>query len=225
MHCFYLQAKFGAFRTFTSGSFRSTAGFITHSAAYGLLMNFAGIDIRYDDGKSTMTMIKKNLPTLKIALGALNLPLRHSTLQQAHNYPIGKSGEEHAPNTKGSKYNIIPVKRELLSDIQAYICIDGNRELESKILEGVEGKGARTYGLPFLGDNNNLIDRFEIAARREPAWWFEIVDEAQECIREHITRLTTKIDREDLSQTRSFLFAPTGTKQANPSLKSWVEMQ
>lgn len=222
MLCFYLQAKFAAFRTFTSGSFRPSAGFITPSAAYGLLLNFAGFDMRDNDGALAMTLIRKDLPSAKIAVGALIFPERQSVLQQLHNYPIGASGKEHAPYTKGNKYNIIPVRRELLSNIRVYVCADGNSELETWIVEGLAGKRPRKYGLPFLGDNNFLIDRFEIVIQREPVWWFEMLDEDQDGIRENTTRLTTIIDRKDLSQTRSFLFAPTETKETNPPSKAWV---
>ena len=125
MICLYVQAPFAAFRTLTAGSFRPTAGFITPSAAYGLLLNIAGIESRLDDGKSPMTLTKKDLPSAKIALGALTFPQVHSLYQQAHNYPVGNTSAEYAPATKGSKYNITPVRREFLSDIRAYICLEG----------------------------------------------------------------------------------------------------
>ena len=60
MKRYYLQAKFAAFRPFVSGSFRPTAGFITPTAAYGLLLNIAGIEMRHDDGQSVMTLIRKD---------------------------------------------------------------------------------------------------------------------------------------------------------------------
>jgi CRISPR-associated protein Cas5t len=224
MGCFYLQAKFAVFRPFTSGSFRTTSGFITPSAGYGLLLNIAGIEMRHDDGKSPMTLIKKELPRIRLALGSFNLPGRHGMFQQLHNYPIGTTGKEHAANTKGNKYNIIPVRREFLSEIRAYICTEDNAELDSKISEGLSGKTKRKYGLPFLGDNNFLLDRFEPVIQREPVWWFEVVEEGQDGLREHTTRLTTTIDRADLSRTRSFLFAPTESKQVDPPSKSWVVM-
>lgn len=224
MRCFYLQARFGAFRPFVSGSFRPTAGFITHSAAYGLLLNIAGIETRHDDGQSVMTLTKPDLPTVRLALAALSFPERHQTLQQLHNYPIGTSGKEHAKNTKGSKYNIIPVKREFLSGIRAYISMDGNDDLENRIDEGLSGKVNRKYGLPFLGDNNYLIDRFEPVSEIEPAWWYERLDEDDVGIRENSARLTTTINRADLSLTQSFLFAPTDSRQTDPPEKAWVRL-
>lgn len=224
MLCLYLQAPFAAFRTFTAGSFRPTVGFITPSAAYGLLMNVAGVEMRHDDGKSPMTLIKRGLPTVKLALGALYLPNHHTIFQQLHNYPVGISNKEHAIYTKGNKYNILPVRREFLSNIQAYICIDGNRDLETWIQDGLAGKKSRAYGLPFLGENNFLLDRFEPVKDPQPAYWFERVEDDQEALREHITRLTITIDRLEMAGTSSMLFAPGEEKMINPPATAWVEV-
>src|SRR5437667_662322 len=69
-----LKAPFGAFRTFTAGSYRPTAPFVTPSAAYELILNVAGIESRHDDGQAAMTLMKSGLPQVEIALGAITLP-------------------------------------------------------------------------------------------------------------------------------------------------------
>ena len=224
MRYLYLEAPFAAFRTFTGGSFRPTAGFITPSAVYGLLLNAAGLEMRYDDGRSPMTLIGKGLPRIQLAIAALEWPGRHSLLQQLHNYPIGKSGEGHAGNTKGSKYNIIPVRREFLSGVRAYIGFDCDEELEKDIVEGLAGRRSRAYGLPFLGDSNFLIDRLEPVEKPQPAFWFERVEEEQEGFRDHITRVTVTIDRADLSRIRSTLYAPCVERTTIPPAGAWVEV-
>jgi len=223
----YLKAPFGVFRTFTSGSFRPTAGFITPSAAYGLLLNVAGIEMRHDDGVSLMTGVAKGLPPVRLSLATLQWPgpARQSLLQQLHNYPVGEAGREHAPAAKGSKYNIIPVRREFLMDINAYIGVDGNPELEKRILDGLQGKTARRYGVLFLGDNNFLIDRLEPLEHPHPAHWFEKVQETEvDSRKKNVMRLTITIDRADLSRSRSMLFAPCPDKRATPTSDSWVEV-
>jgi len=220
----YLQAPFAVFRPFTTGSFRPTAGFIAPSAAYGLLLNVAGIEMRQDDGKSVMTTIKKDLPKVRLALAALELPRVHSMYQQLHNYPVGATGKEHAINTWGNKYNILPVRRQLLSNLRAYLCLDGNHDLETWVLEGLAGQRRRFYGLPFLGDNNFLIDRLEQAADPQPAYWFVPVDRDQEEFRENSTRLTLTIDRQDMSRSLSRLFAPTKEKLLDPPDIAWQEI-
>lgn len=225
MRRLYLQAPFAVFRPFTTGSFRPTAGFITPSAAYGLLLNVAGIEMRLDDGKSLMTTIKRDLPGVRLALGVLELPQRHSIFQQLHNYPVGATGKDHAANTWGNKYNILPVRRQFLSNIRAYLCLDGNPDLETWVLEGLAGQRPRAYGLPFLGDNNFLIDRLEPVSDPKPAHWLVPVEKDEEEFREDTTRLTVTIDRLDMSHTRSKLFAPTRGKLLDPPNLAWQEVK
>jgi CRISPR-associated protein Cas5t len=189
-----------------------------------LVLNVAVLEMRYDDHKFPMTLIRDNLPPLKIALGALEMPSKQSIFQQLHNYPIGNTGKEHAINTKGNKYNIIPVRRDFLAGIKSYILLDGNPELEALVQEGLLVNKSRLYGLPFLGDNNFLIDRLEPVERLQPAYWFEGINEDQGGIRDNISRLTITIDRADMARTRSMLFAPTEDKRIEPPPKAWVEV-
>lgn len=228
MLCLYIQAPFSVFRNFSAGSFRPSAGFMTPSAAYGLLLNLAGVEMRQpDDGKSVMTLIKQGLPNVRLALGALEFPTQQSLFQQLHNYPVGgTTGKDHAPLTKGNKYNIVPVRRAVLSNLKAYLCLDGNVELEKQILEGLEGNCPRAYGLPFLGDNNFLPDKIEPIFERKPAHWYEAMDEAssESGLQERVTRLTITIDRADMAQTRSQLFVPTAKAQIEIPDKAWVEI-
>src|ERR1017187_95754 len=103
-----VKAPFAAFRSFTAGSYRPTMPFLTPSAAYGLALNLAAVESRFDDGKSPMTLMRRDLPALEMALGAVTLPEVHSIYQQLHNYPVGASGKERAGDCKGAKYNIQP---------------------------------------------------------------------------------------------------------------------
>lgn len=224
MLCLYLEAPFAAFRSFTAGSFRPTASFITPSAAYGLLLNLAGVEMRADEGKE-MTTIKKGLPVFKLALGALSLPRMQSLYQQLHNYPVGNSGKKNSARARGAKYNIVPVRRSFMSDIKAYICLDGNEELAERVLQGLAGKIKRAYGLPFLGDNSFLISRLEPREQPEPAYWWERVDpEKLDGLEEDITRLTIAIDRQDMSRTSSDLFAPSKEKALKIPSQAWVQV-
>jgi len=209
MLCLYLEAPFAAFRTFTAGSFRPTAAFITYSAAYGFLLNIAGIEMRKESPILPMTIIENGLPTFSLALGARSLPSTNSILQQLHNYPVGTTGKERAFLTKGTKYNIQPVTRSFLSDIKAYVCIKNNPEFESQVLRGLTAEIKRTYGLPFLGDNSFLISKIKPVKLLESAYWLiKIPDKLEENLPTGAMRLTVKIDREDMSRTQSALFAP-----------------
>lgn len=223
----YVEAPFAAFRSFTAGSFRPTADFITPSAAYGLLLNIAGIEMRREDPKLPMTVLASGLPDVRIALGALVFPQQQSVYQQLHNYPVGAAaGAVYIDGAKGSKYNISPASRSFLSDIRAYICIDGNDELEIAVQEGLATPTGRRYGVVFLGDNNFLVDRIEIAQTRKAAHWYELVEQESETgVRPGTTRLTVMIDRTSTIQTRSALFAPTPEKTADIPEKAWCTVE
>ena len=225
MICLYVQAPFGVFRLFATGSFRSTADFITPSAAYGLVLNIAGIESRFDDGKSTMTLTSPDLPQVKIALGALCFPEGQSLYQQTHNYPVGKeAGARYAPLAKGNKYNITPVRKEFLSNLHAYICLDGNSELEQEVRGGLAGGfNVARYGLPFLGDNNFMIDVLREEKDRQSAYWYEkVAENDSKGPRPRTTRLTLTIDRQNMAKTTSALFSPSSEKLLAIPESAWV---
>lgn len=225
MLCLHLKAPFAVFRNFTAGSFRPTTDFITPSAAYGLLLNIAGIEMRKHDPKAVMTLIQSNLPRFRVALGALDWPSTQSLYQQLHNYPVGTSGKEHKKNTMGSKYNITPARRSFLSGIKAYICMDGLPELEEKILTSLQGTYDNRYGTLFLGDNNFLPDRIEPIYEREPAYWYEqLTEDTRMANLDRTVRLTISIDRHDMSKTSSSLFRPTDSKIVDIPDRAWVEV-
>lgn len=180
--------------------------------------------MREDDGKSAMTLIRKDLPRFRLALAALRFPLQHSIYQQLHNYPVGSgTGEAYKEGAKGSKYNVTPTRRAFLSDIAALVCIKENDEFEAQVLAGLHGEAPRAYGLPFLGDNSFLPDRLEQLDEPRPAHWFVPVGpEEPGGLRDHVTRLTVSIDRADMSQTTSHLFAPTKNQKADIPENAWV---
>ncbi len=214
---FYVQAPYAAFRTFTAGWYRPTASFMTPSAAYGLVLNIAGVETRRDDGVSAMTVTKFGLPVVRIALGAVQtpggsgqdvFPTVNTLFQQLHNYPVGASGKERKDDAKGNKYNITPVRREFLAGIKVCIGFDAEPWLEDGVRAGLSGSHAR-YGIPFLGDNAFLIDRLELRDEPVPARWYRRLGPDDETpATASTTRLTIWIDRQDMSKTRSALYAP-----------------
>jgi CRISPR-associated protein Cas5t len=230
----YVQAPFAVCRTFTAGWYRPTATFLTPSAAYGLLLNIAGIDSRLreedasHDGKTPATLIRPGLPKVRIALGAPactgdSFPIVQTIYQQLHNYPVGSSGEARAEAAKGSKYNITPVRREYLSGLRAIVGLQGDAELDEHIRQGLRGElNDGRYGLPFLGDNQFLLDRLEELPSPWPAHWFERVTEDSGPPRPRTTRLTIWIDRADLSRTISALYTPTESAMPDVPEGAWT---
>jgi CRISPR-associated protein Cas5t len=238
MLCLYLQVPFAVCRTFTAGWYRPTAGFITPSAAYGLILNVAGIESRLreedpdHDGKTPATLMRAGLPRFKIALGLPasgpngdGFPTVQTLYQQLHNYPVGNAAGMPAELAKGNKNNITPVRREILCGLRAVICVDGNDELEVQVRRGLRGElNDRRYGLPFLGDNQFLLDKLEERHEILPARWYERIEGAEgDGPRPYATRLTTWIDRADMSKTASALYAPTANVIAIPPVGAWTD--
>jgi CRISPR-associated protein Cas5t len=237
-----IEAPFAACRTFTAGWYRPTATFLTPSAAYGLVLNLAGIDSRLPegadghDGKTPATLVRPGLPAMKLALGvpaspgetkaeddAAAFPHLQTVYQQLHNYPVGASGKERAEDCKGNKYNITPVRREYLSDLRAVVGIDADAEFTDRLQRGLAGELPR-YGVPFLGDNNFLLDRAELIPEPGACYWFARVGEADVGPLPRTTRLTVRIDRADLSRTTSHLYAPAEQSSGEPPDNSWTAL-
>jgi CRISPR-associated protein Cas5t len=243
MLCIYLEAPFAVCRTFTAGWYRPTATFLTPSAAYGLLLNVAGIESRLreeepgHDGRTPASLTRPGLPEVKLALGAPfegdqpSLPRTQTIYQQLHNYPVGKSAGMPAEWSHGNKNNITPVRREVLSNLRAFLCVDSNAALEERIRRGLAGElNSARYGLPFLGDNQLLPDRLEVLPWPLPerharvSWYERVTEQGLDGPRPNTTRLTIWIDRTDLSRTTSALFAPRPQPSPEPPPSAWVEI-
>jgi len=221
-----VRAPFGAFRTFTAGSYRPTAPFVTHSAAYGFLLNLAGIESRLDDKESVATLMNPGLPRFELALGAFSFPEQQSSFQQLHNYPVGSSKREHQEACFGGKYNIQPIRREFLSGIDSCLVMRGNDDLEREVLQGASPSGApgSYYGIPFLGDNAFLVDRIDILEGPKESHWYRMLEAEEEGIRDGLCRLTVWVDRMDASKTRAPLFYPSPEKSSDVPDSAWVEV-
>jgi CRISPR-associated protein Cas5t len=250
----YVEAPFAVCRTFTAGWYRPTATFLTPSAAYGLLLNLAGIETRLREederhpGSVPATLTLTGLPRVRIALGATAVrrdrgefvevpePERYprvaTVYQQLHNYPVGDAkpkGATEKPSVlgmrraKGNKYNITPVRREILVGLRAVIAVDGNADLEANIRRGLaEELQVSRYGLPFLGDNAFLPDCIDPLDTPLPTHWYERVTEDAATIRPRTTRLTVWIDRAEMSRTTSALFAPNPKATLEPPPNAWT---
>ncbi|MDA8254108.1 MAG: CRISPR-associated protein Cas5 [Betaproteobacteria bacterium] len=222
-----VRAPFAVFRGFAAGSFRPSAPFITYSAAYGLLLNLAGQEMRApDDGKSAMTLIAADLPRFQLAMGVCGvLPTVQTVYQQLHNYPVGNSGKEREACARGNKYNITPARRVMLHRLDALLAMQGDDKLEADIRAGLAGQHGR-YGLPFLGDNNFLPDRIDEVENEAGARWLLPLEEgaAMNDLAEGAMRLTLIIDRADMSRTESGLFRLDGEVHPTPPLSAWTSV-
>lgn len=219
-----VRAPFAAFRTFQAGVYRATSPVMPPSVAYGLVLNLAGIEMREYSPKSATTLIRTDLPSLRIALGIIRPPELCSLYQQLHTYPVGNSGADFQARTHGAKYWIAPTRRELLVDYDGIIGVESPPDLalHEQVSRGLRGElGRARYGLPFAGDNNFLFDRLETIDQPEAAHWYAPLASDDEP-RKGSCRLTIGIDRADNSKTTSALLAPTIESTVVPPDSAWT---
>ncbi len=220
----HLQAPFAAFRWMQAGVWRATSPTIPPSAAWGLVLNLAGIEIRSTKPART-TLIRDDAPCLQIAVGEVTPPSRSVLYQQLHSYRVGsdKKTKALAARTHGAKYWIAPVRRELLVDLDVLLGVRALSDiLLDRIVKGLDGRlDTPRYGLPFAGDNALLFDQIQVLPEPLAAHWYEPIAPTGEP-RQGSCRLTVGIDRGDAAKTSSMLFAPTESTLAEPSSASWI---
>ena len=123
----------------------------------------------------------------------------------------------------GNKYNITPIRRELLSDLRAVIAIDGNLDLEQDVRSGIRGDlRCERYGIPFMGDNSFMVDRVEVLETPPSAHWYQRLSSDQIGTTNRSSRMTLSIDRADSSLTKTELFAPMEVPTNNIPSDAWV---
>jgi CRISPR-associated protein Cas5t len=211
MNTFWLKihAPFAAFRGFQAGVYRSTAPVMPPSAAYGLVLNLAGIEMR-DYSNPKTTEILKDLPCFRLAIGVIRQPDKSSMYQQLHSYPVGNSGKELASLTKGAKFWITPVRREMLVDYVGIIGVQTDDEtLQTKVEKGLCGELEESrYGLPFAGDNNFLFDKIEVLDKPPGNVIWYVQHQSDDKQVKGSCRLYVGINRTDNSKTTSSIFVP-----------------
>jgi CRISPR-associated protein Cas5t len=201
-----LDAPFSAWRWMQAGVYRATFPVIPPSAAWGLVLNLAGIETRGSLGE-VVTPIRAGAPVLEIAVGVERPGQKGTLYQQLHSYPVGNSGTEFKAKTFGNKYWIAPAKREVLVGLVAVVAARGDAALIARVADGLAGRlDTPRYGLPFAGDNQFLFSDIAVVPAHTPARWY-VPTSGTEAARES-TRLTTNIDRGDASRTQAPLFAP-----------------
>lgn len=218
----HVRAPFAAFRWMQAGVYRATSPVIPPSAAYGLLMNLAGVEIR-GPTDNEVTLIRADAPLVALAVGRVG-PLAGvgTVYQQLHSYPVGNSGKELQARAHGAKFWIAPARRELLIGLDAVIAVrDGPADLRTWVEAGLRGERPR-YGLPFAGDNNLLIDHIDLLDEAPLATWYARLEGSGGSHRGSC-RLTTCIDRADASRTETALVAP-GEPTANPPEGAWFTL-
>lgn len=226
MNTFWLKisAPFAAFRGFQAGVYRSTAPVIPPSAAYGLVLNLAGIEMR-DYSNPKTTEIRKDIQNLRLAIGVVQKPEQSSMYQQLHGYRVGMDSKTkmYKALTKGAKYQIVPVRRELLINYIGIVGVQTNDKiLLNKVEKGLRGELKRNYGLPFAGDNNFLFDKIEVVDNPpEGVIWYVKHHPDDKQVRGSC-RLYIGINRTDNSKTTTDVFVPKENLSIPLPDNAWV---
>lgn len=229
-----VRAPFAAFRGFQAGVYRSTAPVMPPSAAYGLILNLAGIEMRGSLNTPT-TLIREDVPCFRLAIGvpAKILPTGNSVpetesevctfYQQLHTYPVGNSGKKDLkPRTHGAKYWITPARREFLVGLDSVLGVEAEPGLIQRVQKGLQGQlDEPRYGLPFAGDNNFLFDRIDVLSEIPLTLWY-VQMQRDDPPMQGSHRLTVGINRSDNSKTTSYLYAPTTEPTRDPPTSAWT---
>lgn len=228
----HFKAPFGAFRFFQSVEMAVTADFVTHSAAYGLLLGLAGIT--RDD--------KKKYLGARIALGVKGnkLPLRGRVYQQLHWVKLegrvskrkgkpakGETLEAAWERSKGTKPDIRPYIREFLHGLEGYIGLDcpEHLELEELVKRGVgQPETLDNWGLPFMGDNNFFIERLKVSQGPSACRWFSPYKGGLLSPGERLHYLSVWTDYESNSRSGSFPFILNDVSEAPPQ-DGWIRIE
>jgi CRISPR-associated protein Cas5t len=215
-----LDAPFAAFRWLQAGVYRGTYPVMPHSAAWGFVLNLAGVETR-GSVNEVVTPIAASAPRMELAVGVVRDGQRSTLYQQLHSYPVGNSGKDLEARAHGQKFWIAPAKREVLVGLQWMVGVRGEPSLLERIPLGLAGTlEVERYGLPFAGDNQFLFNRIELS-KDDVARWYVPVEAGSSP--KGSTRLTTVIDRKEASRTKAPMFAPTRTSCSCPS-EAWVEV-
>jgi CRISPR-associated protein Cas5t len=172
------------------------------------------------------TLIRPDVQCLRLAVGLVKEAKINSIYQQLHSYRVGTDEKTKmmAALTKGAKYQIVPVRREILVDYEGVIGVQTSDEsLRKQVVRGLHGElETQRYGLPFAGDNNFLFDRIEIV--NEPpsnTRWYTRIQHGEPA-RRGSCRLTVGIDRADNSRTISYIYAPSIEQMVFPPETAWT---
>ncbi|MBX3463790.1 MAG: CRISPR-associated protein Cas5 [Planctomycetes bacterium] len=216
-----VRAPFAAYRPMQAGSLRASLPIMPYSAAWGLVLNLAGIETRQGIDLPT-TGIDPAAPQLRIVLGLPgSAPGIGSLFQQGHGYPVGQSGKALQSRTHGAKYWIAPVRREVLIGLDLVVGVEAETSVAQRVSAGLSGQGAWSrYGLPFAGDNNLLFDHIDLVAEPPPCRWYVPVN-PKDPPRRGAARLSRAIDRSDSSRTESELVCPQVEPSVVPPDESW----
>lgn len=223
-----LKAPFLSYRPFNVGSeYNYTLPTIPHSAAYGIGLNLAGIEMK-DNGIKTGGIREAidNLPKLQIAVGVHTKSCDSEIgklLHQNHNYvktaslakSLGKTQKELDKIYGYRKYSIAPSNREYISNYHGFIALRSDDEdLIDSIINGIDNC---IGSVPYAGRTNQFFSHI-YQAGNDLVHWYSIADNGGSPL-----DLTTSIrDRKESTKTIVRRFFLSKEASIFPSENCWV---
>lgn len=207
MRFIYFRAPFAAFRSFRNMETVTTSEFVTHSAAYGFLLGLAGIDRER----------KEEFVDAKLAIACTRLPGVGRCFQQLI--------RDRRVLDDGGKLTLRPFWREVLCNVEGFIGLD-HPALEDLVEKGINEPTSLTYwGLPFMGDNNLLLETVEVRSQPERCRWFYPFSGEPLPRGDRLYYLSVWTDYEKTERSSSLLFALSEMKDCLPENdKAWVSI-
>jgi CRISPR-associated protein Cas5t len=200
-----VEGRSARFAPLAAGAYIPTQKFLPHSAAYGLVLNLAGINAR-----------KIIPPPLRLAVGAVGaFPDVLVGCQHRHAWLVGNTAKLERPH--GDKDAIKFTRVEYLANLNAAIAVEGELEVLSRVRE-------QRGDTLFLGENDRFASQVRFLDVAPEAYWYRPVarDERIRDVR-HSTYLTIRIDRVDSSKTVSKLFCPLTEATAEIPDEAWQD--
>lgn len=237
------KAPFFSYREFNTGDYCYSLPVIPHSAAYGLVLNLAGIEIKGVNCENI------NTPMLEIAVGLVSYDNVSCLIHQYHKYTqsygnkyspyewvknddgtytlkeeIKKKGKQKTSLSDvkkqyhGRKWGIGIIKREYLIDYHGVIGVKGDSEIINKIKEGIDNC---VGSIPYAGQSNLMFSHLNI--ENTEAYWLvtELLDDDDNDEVKSV-QLTTEVNRIKSNKTLRKTFYINNEMSSEPYEKSWV---
>ena len=126
---------------------------------------------------------------------------------------------------RGFRCSLFFVHNYFDRNFRQFNSLNGGQNKPCRYIQGIKGNTKRLYGLPFLGDNNFLIDKLIVIKpeKLKDAYWYIPEKKVRELM-DNSTRMTITINRSDMSKTKSMLFVPVKEEAGYIPEKAWIEV-
>lgn len=222
-----IQAPFASWRSFSTGRAQGVLPVIPPSAAFGLFLNLAGIEMKagvLEKMKGNTYFCHPNrddLPHLEVATGTCSDMSSGELIHHMHGYVQtvskgtlgGKKQKEYEDSFHGRKFSIFLGRRKYLNGYNGLVACRNNPEIISKIRHNLEHG---TDDVPFAGSTNLTFDVIREVDNQECHWYVK-----SETARSIPLTISVHRSKKDTSVRR--LFTRSGNATKSPPENAWTK--